>query len=37
VHSGKFVAVAGYEAFRADTLEDARDWVAQTHIADDGP
>ena len=33
---GKFVAVAGQEAFIADTPEEAWDWAARTHPEDDG-
>ena len=33
---GKFVAVAGQEAFIADTPEEAWAWAAKTHPEDDG-
>src|SRR5258708_24236907 len=33
---GKFVAVAGQEAFVADTLDAALDWVRSTHPDDTG-
>jgi hypothetical protein len=33
---GKFVAVAGQEAFIAATPEEARAWAAKTHPEDDG-
>lgn len=33
---GKFLAVAGQEAFLADTLDDALDWVRTAHPEDTG-
>lgn len=33
---GKFLAVAGQEAFIADTIEEAWSWVDATHPEDDG-
>jgi hypothetical protein len=33
---GKFVAVAGQEAFIADTAKEAWDWAAQAHPEDNG-
>jgi hypothetical protein len=33
---GKFVVVAGREAFLADTPEEARAWTRRTHPDDDG-
>lgn len=34
---GKFIAVAGQEAFLADTLEAAWEWAKSTHPEDKGP
>lgn len=34
---GRFIAVAGQEAFVADTPEDAWDWTSRVHPEDKGP
>jgi len=34
---GKFIAVAGQEAFVADSLDEAWEWVTKTHPVDKGP